>query len=261
MKVRRDEVKVMFDVRKQRLVPAHVEMFVQLIVTNVPLPPIQVYQREGEAGYFLWDGRHRMEAHAQLGTDEIEIDVRQFATEREVMLESFRANVVPGGVARQPTMEDYKFFVRSLMKEQMDEDMIVIELVKMGLPKRFAEKTVSDSARAIHEQNVDAAVAIVREGQTSVIAAASQYGVKPEEIHKKMSRQVYDMKSWRTDVGKAGQILKSLVDDRILKLVRTNPAFQDQAISILLEEMESARRYIEASGLPAVPPKKRKQAA
>lgn len=251
------ELNIDFDIRRNRLVPEQVEMFLYLISSGVTLPPIRVYSKNDK--WFIWDGRHRFEAYVRLKCETVAVEIAIFASDREAVCAAFKANLADGGVSLQPTLDDYKYFVRSLMKEGEENDLIILELTKMGLLKEFAERMVQDSIKSQKETNLESAVKAVEGGHISIMAAAGQFGVKPEQIKKKIHRQHYDMDAWRNDVAKGIHSIQKIVDRRIPILAAHGESFEQEAYDLLADALAKLERDIEAQSLPAIPPAEKKR--
>ncbi len=143
----------------------------ELIAAGVALDPIKV-----TPDLQIVDGRHRKEAYELCDRTETEAVIMTFASEAEMIAEAYRCNV---GGALPPTKEDTEHTV-SLLLEHGESMKKIGEM--LGLPAIVARtyaKVIQSKAKRVKLQS---AAAAVTDGGLTVMKAAEQYEVEPDEL-------------------------------------------------------------------------------
>jgi predicted HTH domain antitoxin len=255
--IKRDVIKVAFDVRKPSLDEKRVVLFQKLIQAHVSFPPIKTYEKNGDEHLYVWEGRHRLEAYKREEIAEFDVEVCTFDSDQEMYFEAFKANMIPGGGPKVPSYEDYKFFARERMKDNMSQDAIVIELVKIGVDRVFADTVVRDSIKSDKTQRIEAAMEAFKTGEVTINSAAKRYGVSPAELKKRLNTP--DLSVLEDYCTKLVSGVKREMDKLIPVIAAENEELEGEAFDVMRRKLSELQRYIDANDPTRIDQKRTKK--
>ena len=179
------------DVRANPLDESRVMLYASQMQAGVKFPSITVMRAPGpQEKYLVIDGRTRFEATRRVGKPAIAAVVASFKNITDARCAAFEANLNSGeSVSVPPSKDDYKMFVRALLKGGMSAEVVIKRLVAMGVNKTFGDplvkEVVSDRRRQalLHAtESVEAWLKSEGEKGEDIESASKRYGVTVKKI-------------------------------------------------------------------------------
>lgn len=175
IKAKLKDLKFDIFVRKE-LNQDHALYLAELIQNGVKLPPIWITSDNQ-----VVEGRHRIEAHELNDREEIDAEVKTFASKAEMIAAAYKANT---GGSLPPSPSDTETTVMSLI-ECGESKKHIAEL--LGLPPAMARRYVTDVQSRMTRAKVQRAVDMVTGGSATVTKAAEAQGVPVEKVKEAIS--------------------------------------------------------------------------
>jgi hypothetical protein len=239
------------DVRFPALHENQVMMFVRLLESGVTVPPIGIYTRDGQR--FVYDGRHRLEAHRRLGWEFVMGIEIAYTTKADMLCHALRSNVSPDGTPLSPSLQDFNLTIRSLVKEGVTKDDIIQRLTTMGIHESFVRRLVTSAINSKAQLDKYHAVDDVKAGRRTVLEAAERHSVSAADVEKRLATPAgYGLDRFIPDVKKRFKGIRELASLRLPELVNGSVEFVGgaplavgrDAIALLKKEAESLLNWV-----------------
>jgi hypothetical protein len=241
------------DVRFPAVIEEQVMMFVRLLESGVTLPPIGTYTHDGQL--FIYDGRHRLEAHRRLGWEFIMGVEIAYTNKADMLCHALRSNITKDGTPRAPSLSDLTHTIRNLAKEGLTKEDIIQRITAMGIHESFVKRLVVSAVNSKSSLDRFAAARDVKAGRRTVVEAAERYEVSVGDLEQKLSTpRGYGLDQFATDVSRKFRGIRELASFRLPELVNGDVEFASgeplpvgrDAVAVLKKEAESLLKWVVA---------------
>lgn len=239
------------DVRFPALIDNQVVLFVRLLESGVTLPPIGTYTHDGQL--FLYDGRHRLEAHRRLGWEFIMGVEIAYTNRADMLCHALRSNVTKDGTPLSPSLQDFTVTIRNLVKAGVTKEDIIQRLTAMGIHESFVKRLVVSAVNSKSSLDKFYAAHDVKAGRRTVVEAAERHNVSIADVEKKLTTASgYGLDQFATDVSRKFRGIRELASFRLPELVNGGIEFVSgeplpvgrDAVAVLKKEAESLLKWV-----------------
>lgn len=152
-----------------------------LIEGGTKLPAIKVIDN-GDDTYRLVDGMHRIKANETLGNKTILTEIITVADELDQIAIAWKSNQ---GGARPPTVEDYRHTAELLYNRGINKQTDIAKI--MNIPISAARKVMKDAISNVNKRKLREAVKLITHSNQSIVDAATQLGVRVDDLKRHIS--------------------------------------------------------------------------